>query len=242
MTNDNKSISHSIRISRSTPIPAHHSTHTSHPTSASNHKYTSTPTPRSTPHHTNTSTPTPANHFTSTSISTLRSTFHHKPTPTLRSTPHHTHAPISHSTSKPHQTTISQTTFISHSTDETLKFASTFGKQLKNGTVVILDGELGSGKTIFTKGIGIALNIKNDIKSPTYVIANSYNKGKFNHIDAYRIKSYNDFETLGIDFDNSISVIEWGSKFKNYFKNNLIITVKISKNISNKNIRNIVIK
>ena len=131
--------------------------------------------------------------------------------------------------------------FTSHNKRETFNFAFSFANKLEKGTVVILDGELGAGKTIFVKGVTQGLNIKADIKSPTYIIANSYKNGYFNHIDAYRIKDFSDFDTLGIDYDNSISMIEWGLKFKNYFKNNKVITVKITKDISDENIRYITI-
>jgi tRNA threonylcarbamoyladenosine biosynthesis protein TsaE len=126
---------------------------------------------------------------------------------------------------------------VSHSEKETIEFASTFASTLKNGTVVILDGELGAGKTVFVKGVALGLKIKDNVKSPTYVIANSYNNGRFNHIDAYRLKNIDDFETLGIDFDNSISLIEWGYKYKEYFKNNNTILVKLNKDKDNENIR-----
>jgi tRNA threonylcarbamoyl adenosine modification protein YjeE len=112
---------------------------------------------------------------------------------------------------------------ITKSDIETQKFGTNFAVRLKKGDVIVLEGSLGAGKTVMVKGIAKGLGIKKTITSPTYTISKTYsaicnNKPiKFNHIDAYRIKSIDDFENLGIDFDNSISVIEWGNNFVKLF-------------------------
>ena len=131
--------------------------------------------------------------------------------------------------------------YISKSEEQTLFFAENFAEKLKGGDVVALTGNLGSGKTIFTKGIAKALNIKEQILSPTFNIIKIYNipraiNKKTNaeylcHIDAYRLKSSKDLINLGIDetlsSKKTITIIEWADKVKNILpKNNIIIKFK----------------
>ena len=91
------------------------------------------------------------------------------------------------------------------------------GEQLKMGDVVVLTGELGSGKTLLTQGIATALGHK-DITSPTFVISRVH-KGTPNlvHIDAYRLLDFelNAFTDLDLEryLESSVFVIEWGAKF-----------------------------
>ena len=91
------------------------------------------------------------------------------------------------------------------------------GKQLSSTDVVILSGELGSGKTVLTQGIAAALGF-DQITSPTFVISRIY-KGipNFIHIDAYRLLDSSLSNFTDLDFEsylpNSIFVIEWGSPF-----------------------------
>ena len=101
--------------------------------------------------------------------------------------------------------------FITNNQEETILLGNKIGKLLKKGDVILLDGDLGAGKTTFTKGIGEALNIKRTINSPTFTIMKMYN-GDINlyHMDLYRL------DGLGMDFDleeyifgDGISDIEW---------------------------------
>jgi tRNA threonylcarbamoyladenosine biosynthesis protein TsaE len=91
------------------------------------------------------------------------------------------------------------------------------GRQLSSSDVVILSGELGSGKTILTQGIAAALGF-NQITSPTFVISRIY-KGKpnFIHADAYRLLDTGIESFADLDFESylssSIFVIEWGAPF-----------------------------
>lgn len=91
------------------------------------------------------------------------------------------------------------------------------GQQLKMGDVVVLTGELGSGKTLLTQGIASALGHE-DITSPTFVISRVH-KGTPNlvHIDAYRlldlgVSAFNDLD-LESYLASSVFIIEWGAKF-----------------------------
>lgn len=90
------------------------------------------------------------------------------------------------------------------------------GRLLVAGDVVSLNGPLGAGKTTLTKGIGEGVGVKENISSPTFLISRTHttpNGTIFNHIDAYRLSSASELDDLDIDFENSISVIEWGRGF-----------------------------
>ena len=103
--------------------------------------------------------------------------------------------------------------FLSKSDFETREIGEEFGKSLKAGDVVCLTGDLGAGKTTFTKGIAKALNIPYEPVSPTFNIVNSYD-GDFmlHHFDLYRLQSTDDLYSIDFDdylFSGGILVIEW---------------------------------
>ncbi len=118
--------------------------------------------------------------------------------------------------------------FISNSENETLRFAEKFTKKLKGGETIALTGELGSGKTVFTKGVAKALKIKEHISSPTFNIFKIYETShlKLCHIDAYRLNSAQNLVELGIkDYIKSnqiITLIEWAEKVKKILPQNTI--------------------
>jgi len=106
--------------------------------------------------------------------------------------------------------------YIAKSADETEKIASIYAKTLKKGDVVLLDGEMGAGKTVFAKGIAAALGICANVTSPTYAYMNDYD-GVMYHYDCYRLSSGEDAESLGLTdyfYGNGICVIEWGENIK----------------------------
>ena len=84
------------------------------------------------------------------------------------------------------------------------------------GDVLILDGPLGAGKTTFTRGLGEGLNVRGPISSPTFVIARvhpSLGTGPpLVHVDAYRVASLQDIDSLDLDesLESSVTVVEWG--------------------------------
>lgn len=109
---------------------------------------------------------------------------------------------------------------ISKSVEETMGAGENFAKRLKKGDIVALVGELGSGKTVFTKGIAKGLGVKDVryVNSPTFVIIKEY-KGKvpLYHFDLYRLdrSTLIDSETYEEYFyGNGITVIEWADKIK----------------------------
>jgi tRNA threonylcarbamoyladenosine biosynthesis protein TsaE len=104
-----------------------------------------------------------------------------------------------------------------NSVDQMHQFGVKIGAQLKPSDVVVLSGDLGSGKTVLTQGIASALGCL-DITSPTFVISRIH-KGKpnFIHIDAYRLLDSDISNFTDLDFEsylpNSVFVIEWGAPF-----------------------------
>ncbi len=127
--------------------------------------------------------------------------------------------------------------FISHSLDETISLAKMFARGLNPGDVVISYGNLGAGKTAFSKGIGLGLGVKQIINSPTFNIMKVYKGEKLNfyHIDAYRLEDKDAVSDIGLDeaisSNDGISYIEWPMFISNYLKDvKNIYTVWISYN------------
>ncbi len=106
-------------------------------------------------------------------------------------------------------------TYTTRLAEETVELGRFLGSRLKSGDVVALWGDLGAGKTTFTKGIAQALGIPPSIPitSPTFTIINEYHGTfKLYHIDLYRIRGVEDIESLAlreIFYGNGVCVIEW---------------------------------
>lgn len=84
---------------------------------------------------------------------------------------------------------------------------------LRAGDVICLTGPLGAGKTTFTRGLGRALGVRGSVTSPTFVVARTHTRETgpaLVHVDAYRLQNAAELEDLDIDWENSISVVEWG--------------------------------
>ena len=97
--------------------------------------------------------------------------------------------------------------------DATIALGKKIGQQLVAGDVLVLDGDLGAGKTTFTKGLAAGLEIPDIIKSPTFTIIHEYQDGRLPlyHMDAYRLEN-GGAEYLGLEeyFDgDGVSVVEW---------------------------------
>ena len=102
-------------------------------------------------------------------------------------------------------------TFISKSREDTYAFAREYAKTLRGGDVVLLDGEMGAGKTVFAKGVAKGLDIEEEVTSPTYAYMNDYD-GRLFHYDCYRIETPEQAERLGLAdyFDmGGICLVEW---------------------------------
>lgn len=97
--------------------------------------------------------------------------------------------------------------------DATIALGKKIGQQLVARDVLVLDGDLGAGKTTFTKGLAAGLEIPDIIKSPTFTIIHEYQDGRLPlyHMDAYRLEN-GGAEDLGLEeyFDgDGVSVVEW---------------------------------
>ena len=100
---------------------------------------------------------------------------------------------------------------ISNSERETIDFAKEYAKTLVPGDVVLLEGEMGAGKTIFVKGLAQGLGIEDEITSPTYAYMNDYG-GVLYHYDCYRLKNGAQAEALGLCdyfYAGGVCVVEW---------------------------------
>ena len=112
--------------------------------------------------------------------------------------------------------------YISKSIEDTLTLAENIESEKFPNMVICLDGELGSGKTVFVKGLAKALGIEENITSPTFNIIKEYNHGELPlyHMDVYRLEDVE--EDLGIrDYFNKegITIIEWSEMIKEQLPN-----------------------
>lgn len=110
--------------------------------------------------------------------------------------------------------------YKSNSVDETIAIAESFAKNLKIGDTILYTGEMGAGKTHFTKGIAKHFGIEKGVSSPTFALVNEYigNEVSVFHFDLFRISSYDDLYAIG---------------FFDYFDRDGILAVEWSENITN---------
>lgn len=112
---------------------------------------------------------------------------------------------------------------ITHSAEETTEWGRKLAARLKAPVLVLLSGELGSGKTTLTKGIvsGLGAAREEDVTSPTFTLLHAYGEERGGsrpvfHGDLYRIESFHDFETLGMEdlfAKPAIVILEWSERF-----------------------------
>lgn len=105
---------------------------------------------------------------------------------------------------------------VSHSVEETQEIGRRLGELAQAGDVILLVGELGTGKTCLTQGIAWGLGIKEHTRSPTFVMVSEY-KGRLPlyHIDLYRVESQDEAIDLGLDdylYSGGVSVVEWADR------------------------------
>ena len=120
--------------------------------------------------------------------------------------------------------------FISASEADTIKIAQTLSELLKTGDVVLLEGELGSGKTFLVKQICFCMGIKEDVTSHTFTLIQQYS-GQIlvNHMDFYRIENPVELDQLGWEDlinDSCITFIEWPKHIEPYLKQYYKIVIK----------------
>lgn len=106
---------------------------------------------------------------------------------------------------------MNQYEFVSNQPEETIEFSKRLGRLLEPGDVIALEGDLGAGKTTFTKGLALGLEINKNVNSPTFTIIKEYQgRMPLYHMDVYRVED--SFEDLGFDeyFEgNGVTVVEW---------------------------------
>lgn len=117
--------------------------------------------------------------------------------------------------------------YISKSADDTLKIAKRFATSLNVGDIVLLNGDLGAGKTVFVKGVtDYFSNGKSIAVSPTFLIVNTYNTvPPIYHFDLYRINDMSELDAIGAEeyfYGNGISFVEWPERAEGYFPSTAI--------------------
>ncbi|MGE5677612.1 MAG: tRNA (adenosine(37)-N6)-threonylcarbamoyltransferase complex ATPase subunit type 1 TsaE [Pseudomonadota bacterium] len=124
--------------------------------------------------------------------------------------------------------------YLTQSTEETSKIGEQLGKLVGIGNIICLSGDLGAGKTAFTKGIAKGLGVADYVTSPTYTIINEY-EGRLPlyHFDVYRLNDVEEMYELGYEeyfFGDGVVVLEWADIVKEIIpKERLWITILNSK-------------
>ena len=130
--------------------------------------------------------------------------------------------------------------YITNSEYETEQLGYNLGKKLDNNSIIVLTGNLGTGKTRFMRGIANYFGIEKEVSSPTFTIVNEYtpktnthNVNKIFHFDVYRLSDAIDFEdSIGTDyFHSGLCIIEWGEIIKSILPPSTIyITIESTEN------------
>ncbi|MGL4854155.1 MAG: tRNA (adenosine(37)-N6)-threonylcarbamoyltransferase complex ATPase subunit type 1 TsaE [Lentisphaeria bacterium] len=119
--------------------------------------------------------------------------------------------------------------FISASEEQTEQLAYKLALTLKPGSIIALHGNLGCGKTVFSRGLAKALGVEGHVTSPTFTIVQDYqlpNKTHLYHLDLYRINNEDDAIAFGIDEylldPNAICIMEWPTRISELWPNHTI--------------------
>ena len=129
---------------------------------------------------------------------------------------------------------------ISNSENDTIELGKKIASKLEKGLVIVLTGDLGSGKTKLTEGILKYFNLDNEISSPTFTIVNEYNTENLNiyHFDVYRLADIDEFYAIGGEeyFEKGASIIEWGELIEEALPQNYV-KINFSRNQDDLNTR-----
>ena len=103
-----------------------------------------------------------------------------------------------------------------NSPEETFNAGKALGEKVQPGDIYLLNGDLGVGKTVFTKGFAKGLGVNEDISSPTFTIVLEYHDGRvpFYHFDVYRIGDISEMDEIGFEdyvYGEGVSLIEWAN-------------------------------
>lgn len=116
--------------------------------------------------------------------------------------------------------------YISHSPEETEQFAYELAAKVSAPQVICLTGDLGAGKTAFTRGFSRYFGIEKGVSSPTFIIMHRYTGTEvINHYDLYRLNDYDELLDIGFEeqIESGISLIEWPDSFMEYLPENKIV-------------------
>lgn len=131
---------------------------------------------------------------------------------------------------------------ISNSEKETIELGKQIASKLTKGMVIILTGELGSGKTKLTEGILTYFGLENEISSPTFTIVNEYytERLKLYHFDVYRLADIDEFYAIGGEeyFEKGASIIEWGELIEEALPHDYV-KINFSRDLENETLRKI---
>ena len=120
--------------------------------------------------------------------------------------------------------------FITNSPMETEKVGEVLGKVLKPGTILAYEGDLGAGKTAFTRGLARGLGAKEQVTSPTYTIVNEYLSGRMPlfHFDMYRLASSDDLWDIGWEDyleRGGVCAVEWSENVEDALEGAVNVTI-----------------
>ena len=135
--------------------------------------------------------------------------------------------------------------YITHSPEETEQLGAALAQQLRPGTVIAYTGDLGAGKTAFTRGLARGLGYREPVTSPTYTIVNEYLGGRLPlfHFDMYRLSSSDDLWDIGWEDyleRGGVCAVEWSENVEEALSGAIRIT--ISKDPADENVRTITIE
>ena len=128
------------------------------------------------------------------------------------------------------------TVYDSFSEEMTFEIGKKLGEKADKGEIICLEGDLGVGKTVFTKGFAEGLNIEENIDSPTFTIVQEYTEGRLPlyHFDVYRIGDISEMDEIGYEdyfFGEGVCLIEWASRIKELIPE-FAIHITIEKDLS----------
>ena len=121
--------------------------------------------------------------------------------------------------------------FITHSPEETEKIGEALAKSLQPGTILAYRGDLGAGKTAFTRGLARGLGCKETVTSPTYTIVNEYLGGRLPlfHFDMYRLASSDDLWDIGWEDyleRGGVCAVEWSENVQDAMEDAITVTIE----------------
>ena len=121
--------------------------------------------------------------------------------------------------------------YLTNSPEETDQVGAALGRILTPGAVIAYRGDLGAGKTAFTRGVAMGLGAKESVTSPTYTIVNEYLSGKYPlfHFDMYRLASSDDLWDIGWEdyLDRGgVCAVEWSENVADAMENAIIVTIE----------------